>query len=395
MIDVSRRCAMFGVPAVLLTGAWLYAGPLTPPPGAIVGTGKTLVEVEPRIAINATNTPGDADSLFRITQPGSYYLTGNITGVAGRRGIEVVSGNVTIDLKGYALVGAVGTLEGIGNSGVNVDNIRIENGHISGWAGFGISLSSGSNHHFRGVSVRSCSVGISADDNAVVESCTTSGNTSDGIRVLGVSTVVRGCSANANGGTGIAVASNGTVSECATNNNLHGISVGSGSTVVSCSARDNTTDGIRASGTSVVNNCSAYSNGGNGIISLSTSTTITNCTASFNSGDGIEVPGNCSIVGNTCDGNGIGTGIGMGIRATGTDCRIDGNTLMRNDLGMSVELTGNFIVRNIAAGNTTNYQIIADNKVGTIVSAPDSLAIAGSTGGAGVGSTNPWANFSY
>ena len=51
-------------------------GPLAPP-GAAAPTTKTLDQVEPRIAINSTNTPGDADSLYKITQPGSSYLTGN------------------------------------------------------------------------------------------------------------------------------------------------------------------------------------------------------------------------------------------------------------------------------------------------------------------------------
>ncbi|HYD01608.1 MAG TPA: hypothetical protein VEB22_10315, partial [Phycisphaerales bacterium] len=47
------------------------AGPLNPPVGPVAPTAKPIAEVEPRTAINAANTPGDADSLFRITQPGS------------------------------------------------------------------------------------------------------------------------------------------------------------------------------------------------------------------------------------------------------------------------------------------------------------------------------------
>jgi hypothetical protein len=38
---------------------------------------------------------------------------------------------------------------------------------------------------------------------------------------------------------------------------------------------------------------------------------------------------------------------------------------------------------------------VANNKVGVIVSAPLSGAISGSTGGAGVGTSDPWANLSY
>jgi len=81
----NTRIVALGLAVVVAaTGGTASAGDLNPPPGPVAPTMKSLSEVEPRIAINATNTPGDADSLFKITQPGSYYLTGNITGVAGK-----------------------------------------------------------------------------------------------------------------------------------------------------------------------------------------------------------------------------------------------------------------------------------------------------------------------
>jgi parallel beta-helix repeat protein len=396
MKGTSHRFALFGVPAVLLAGAWLYAGPLTPPLGPIASTGKTLTEVEPRIAISATNTPGDADSVFRIAQSGSYYLTGNITGVVGRHGIEIATSNVTIDLMGHTLVGVLGSLDGITNVSAVVNGVRIENGHVTGWGGDGLQLSLGTNHHVRNVTVRSClGSGIVVDELGLVESCMAANNVIDGILVSGANGATRACVAYANGDRGIYLVNSGTVHACSANNNLTGIQAGPGSSVTDCSARDNTDDGISVSSSCVVNNCSAYSNDNDGIVANSTSVTISNCTASFNLGDGIEVPGNCSVRDNICDGNGVGAGTGMGIKVTGTDCRVEGNTISRNDIGLDVQLAMNFIVRNAAASNTTNYQIIANNKVGTIVSAPNSLAIAGSTGGAGVGSTDPWANFSY
>jgi len=52
-------------------------------------------------------------------------------------------------------------------------------------------------------------------------------------------------------------------------------------------------------------------------------------------------------------------------------------------------------IRNSASNNGTNYVIDADNKVGPIVNAPNSGAISGNTGGAGVGSADPWANISF
>jgi hypothetical protein len=69
--------------AIAATGLIAAAGDLNPPAGPVAGTMKTLTEVEPRIAINATNTPGDVNSLFKITQLGPYSLTVDITRVVG------------------------------------------------------------------------------------------------------------------------------------------------------------------------------------------------------------------------------------------------------------------------------------------------------------------------
>ncbi len=80
---------------------------------------KSLTEVEPRIAINAANTPGDAGNLFIISQPGSYYLTGNINGVAGMHGIAISASGVTLDLSGFELRGSPGTLTGVNAGSFN------------------------------------------------------------------------------------------------------------------------------------------------------------------------------------------------------------------------------------------------------------------------------------
>src|SRR5678809_1013800 len=95
----------------LLLPSAIPQGSLTPP-GAPAPTMKTLDQLQPRIPVNATTTPGDATSVFKITQPGSYYLTGNIAGVAGKHGIYVTTGNVTLDLMGFDLVGVAGSLDG-------------------------------------------------------------------------------------------------------------------------------------------------------------------------------------------------------------------------------------------------------------------------------------------
>jgi hypothetical protein len=62
----------------------------------VAPTYKTLHEVEPRVTINATNTPGDDGAIYRITQPGSYYLAENVPGgQPGSAAIVVAAANVT------------------------------------------------------------------------------------------------------------------------------------------------------------------------------------------------------------------------------------------------------------------------------------------------------------
>ena len=116
----------------------LLAGPLNPPAGPIAPTPGP----EPRIPINATTTPGDADSVFRITESGSYYLTSNHTGQSGKALIEIANRNITIDLSGYTIFGVPGSLDGI-RSPIAFGNITIRNGFIFAFGGAGVHLAVG------------------------------------------------------------------------------------------------------------------------------------------------------------------------------------------------------------------------------------------------------------
>lgn len=127
--------------ALAVVGTLVLAGPLSPPSGPIASTYKTLAEVEPRIAINATNTPGDALNSFIISQPGSYYLTGNITGVSGKSGIKITASNVTLDLNGFTLQGVSGSQYGI-LALVFPNNCTVRNGTVNGWDQSGVTISS-------------------------------------------------------------------------------------------------------------------------------------------------------------------------------------------------------------------------------------------------------------
>src|SRR6476619_6633553 len=67
------------------------------PPGAPAPTMKTLDQIEPRTAI--TSLP------ITISNPGSYYLTGNVTATADGTAITIAADNVTIDLNTFTLSG--------------------------------------------------------------------------------------------------------------------------------------------------------------------------------------------------------------------------------------------------------------------------------------------------
>lgn len=99
-----------------------------------------VVAAESRIAINTTNTPGDADSVFRISLPGSYYLTGNVTTPPGKKGIEIASSDVTIDFNGFRVAGYVGCLSGIASAGSSSDSFVIRIGVVGPVSESGIDM---------------------------------------------------------------------------------------------------------------------------------------------------------------------------------------------------------------------------------------------------------------
>src|SRR5437660_8139783 len=70
------------------------------PPGPPTASMKTLDQIEPRKPI--------ASVPYTITSAGAYYVTTNLTGVSGTNGITIAANDVTLDLKGFSLVGVAG-----------------------------------------------------------------------------------------------------------------------------------------------------------------------------------------------------------------------------------------------------------------------------------------------
>jgi parallel beta-helix repeat protein len=346
--------AVFGLSVVASIS---LAGPLDPPAGPVAPTAKPLGEVEPRVAINSTNTRGDADSLFKITQPGSYYLTGNITGVAGKHGIEVAASSVTIDLNGFDMVGVpgMGAFDGISVTLSEARNIEVRNGTVRGWGDEGVDLGT-----------------LAVDSAGIVKDVRATLNFGNGIAV-GRACLITGCIAFANNG--------------------HGISAGTSTTISGCTTYDNTGDGISTSTGCTITACSSTFNSGSGI-SAGIGSTVSGCTAYGNINNGIVAASDSRIADNACDSNGAGSDFGAGILVTGSDNRIENNNCTDNDTGIDADSAGNFIAGNTCSGNTLNWDIVAGN-VCFVVEAITSAAITGNAGGTSPGSTDPNANFSY
>lgn len=382
--------------ALIVSAAPSLAGPLNPPAGPVAPTAKPLAEIEPRIAINDANTPGDNDatpSRFKITQSGSYYLTGNITGVSGKSGIEISASRVTIDLNGFSVIGVAGSLSGITTDNFSTrNNIIVRNGVVSSWGGDGVHLATlnPASYIIEDLTV------IGNDDNgifanaAVIRNCHIALNTNDGITAA--STVI-GCVARDNGRQGIQVANGGTITDCsAFENGTYGFYAGNGSTVTDSSACNNIGTGIIVFGDGLVKDCSASKNGDDGINGQA-GATIIDCVASDNASDGIVVVNDSLVRGNTCNGN-----ASDGIFVSTTGCRIEANNMNANGRGINVDGAGNVIIRNSARGNTiVNWSIVANNVVGPIVNriAPGSPSISGDSAISSLGTADPNANFTH
>jgi parallel beta-helix repeat protein len=423
-------------------------GSLTPPFGSPTPSMKTLLQIEPRTDLQATPAPAGVDTTnpaydFIINQPGSYYLSANIL-VSKANGIKINVEGVTLDLNGYHIFRAGGLTGGNGiELAANADRATVRNGGIKEFArgvesihasGFALGCL------FERLTVSNCTaVGISAGDGAVLESCrahensgppgsagiqagfgatlrncTATENSAGGIAVQGGSTL-ENCTADGNGAAGISAAAGSTLIGCtaAFNKQSAGITTSNGCSVIHCAAFSNTSSSGESAGIRVGEGCTVVDSTSHNNISSAPSTsstgmgfdlgpgsTIRGCTASMNEGNGIRLSSDCIAVQNLCDSNG-NNGDGAGIHASSSDARIEGNNVTDNDRGIHASVAGNLIIKNSAAGNTTNYELVSNNFYGTIINtvvpagSPTPPAVGGSSAASSINTTDPWANISF
>ena len=320
--------------ALALSSRPAIAGDLDPPAGAIAPTMKTLVEVEPRIAVNAENTPGGGINLFQISQPGSYYLTENIVGESGMSGISIASHNVSLDLNGFAVIGVEGSKDGIWASTHRL-NICVRNGAVTGWGEDGVSVLS---------------------DNSIFED-------------LRISNCGGGGLINYNGFVGII--RNVVVYSVGTNEaafSHQGIFAGQYALVESCSVRTTGAEGIKAGYNSIVRDCNVIGADADGIYT-DERCVVEGCRVSHCDANGVRIGSAGAALRNTAIycGQGAGVADGAGIVAAFAKARIDGNHVSYSDVGVRTEAPDCLVVGNSSAGNATPFDLATGTMAGPII----------------------------
>lgn len=396
-MPISWTGRRIGSIAALCLATPMFAGPLDPPAGPVASTGKTLTEIEPRIAISAANTPGDANSLFRIAAPGSYYLSGNLGAASGFVTIEIASSHVVLDLNGFTITGAAGAVAAIRCEVGGILGVTIRNGVITAFPGAALDLEVAivqgcliERVHAVGNGFR----GIRAGNNAIVRDCIAEDNGNFGISV-GANATVTGCVSRNNGADGFVAGLGGVFTNCAATGNLgEGFIHAGNGTLLNCVSRGNAGSGFEVS-TSSLSGCTAASNSESGF--LVSSSTLTGCVAVANQQHGIIASSDCLIQNCVADSNGGSITNGAGIFVTGADTRIDSNNVTDNDIGVRVSGTGNLIVRNSCSGSGTPFNIVEGNRYGAIVniSIGTPAAVDGPAAPSTLATTDPWANFTY
>lgn len=324
------------------------AGPLTPPAGAIGSTGKTLTEIEPRIAVNATNTPPASAYMFILPGPGSYYLTGNINVPATGRGIFMNAG-ATLDLNGFTITGG-----GIASIGIDADNgCTIRNGSITNVA-TGVQLGGPAfavlieDVVITGFTFR----GMNLATRAIVRRCSLTGAGGVGIELRGDYGRIEDCNVTNTGGTGIYVNSFSVVRGCLLSGCNVGVYAGYGSHVQRCEFSACTSAGLQASQRSVVSECVATNVTGIGI-DLGDGAEAVGCTCN-SCNFGIRASTAARIISCSAD-----ACTAAAIRITGAGSTVEACRLSRNAIAVDMTGTGgpNFVHKCVLLGNASSIAV--------------------------------------
>lgn len=379
-----RTRTLVGAGALLASTA--LAGDLTPPPGAPGPTMKTLSEVEPRRAIQSL--AGSADAKHRITQPGSYYLTEDLVVNGDKHAIEIASHNVTIDLNGFAIIGAnQPNRSGISQGMIQLNNITVRNGSIRDFGFAGVDLQNFDDYErprlgtIERVTVTNCGIGIGGGEDFQIRDCIVR-SAEQGI-VTWADSSIEGCYVANAANVGISALTGGAVvRDCQVQSSGNGIMITQG-IVEGCLVRSATDDGIWVGSSGSVRGCDVLGSSGDGI-HVGTSGLVENNRVSFPGGAGVSAGTGSRVAHNQITGSTASMpGTQVGVLAEDGSVHIIGNSVRHFDIGIqSGGFGGSYIVGNVLSTNSTAMSLAGANVLGPQVSGMGTIA-----------TTNPWANF--
>lgn len=404
-----------------LAASTALAGNLTPPFGGVAPTMKTLDQVEPRIPINQTTTPGDATAMFVINVSGSYYLDDDIISPGGdsKTGIRITTRAVTIDLRGHTVLGSLTVGAGIHGT-APAELVTIKNGRVRFWSDDGILLEGPGCRVINVASFDNSLSGIKIGDGGQIIDCLSNDNGKIGVGPgivtgagclvvnsvssfnqnddgfsIGPGSLIQNCVAyTCIGGNGFELGDSVQAMNCvATGNAFAGFEIGSGCRLEACASRQNGTRGFSSTlgVDGVLFGCTAANNTLQGVI-VDAGWTFTQCTIvgngwqGINAGDRTLVDG-CVIAGNsdlTANRDGVNAGAGSVVRgcqitdnggdgvdvfgnSSVEDCVIEGNGFRGVNVQGTSTVLRNRIVSNGADGS-------GDTAAGILLSGTNSLA---------------------
>lgn len=328
----------------------LFAGPLLPPAGPIASTYKTLTEVEPRTVINAVNTPGDANAVAVISSPGSYVLASDLAATGGKDGIRIESDNVSIDLRGFSIIGVSGPSNF--GSGIITSNSRrnivVRNGTVRSCGGYGI-IGPVTLAHFEDLALFDNKLGqlevFNASD-SIARNLRIRATSGEMNLQLGANSIIEGCTVEG-GSSGIMISS-GTVSRCSVNATT-GVGIRSGGGLIA----DCTVTGITSA--------SAFNNGA---IVADGHVRVERCVILNSAAAGIFLGGNVTVVG--CSLQFCAKGVFASQFQSGR-ARISDSTFNNCATAIVLETPGHLVTANQFSKNTTSINAVPGNTIGEIV----------------------------
>jgi Right handed beta helix region len=343
---------------------------------------ETLTQIEPRTPISSLP--------YTITNPGSYYVTTNLTSPGSGNGITISSGNVTVDLNGFTLQGVPASLDGIYVYGT-ITNIVVRNGTVTGWGSHGIDAWSGGyprNMVFEKLTISANAAnGLYTEAGTIIRDSIAIGNVGIGFYTQGGEII--GCLARENSGAAFNVVNTSLLHCTAQFNSGYGYYLTS-SRAVDCDCVNNSSAAMICDGIGCeIRRCRIINTGNTAIFCVAGGGghVVQDCEIANSAYQGIYIAG--GVGGNMFVANNLRLNAGGGIILNDSNNYVENNHVLSANgvegIGVSsATYTNNVVVRNVVAGGgsaSVNYSFSVIMDAGPIGSASSA--------------TSPWANISH